>query len=47
MKKGIILLIGLLIGMSLMKKKETVEIENVDRREWLRDGQRAQRNATV
>ena len=47
MKKGIILLIGLLIGMSLMQKKETVEIENVDRREWLRDGQRAQRNAAV
>ncbi len=47
MKKGIILLIGLLIGMSLMKKQETVEMEDVDRMEWLRDGQTAQRNATI
>ena len=47
MKKGIILLIGLLIGMSLMKKKETVVMEDVDRIEWLRDGQTAERNAAV
>ena len=47
MKKGIILLIGLLMGMRLIKNTKTVEVESEPLIQWLRDGQTGKRNAAV
>ena len=47
MKKGIILLMGLLIGLSLLKNTKTVEVESKSKIQWLRDGQTGERNAAV
>lgn len=47
MKKGIILLIGLLMGMSLIKNMKTVEVESKSMIQWLRDGRTGERNAAV
>ena len=47
MKKGIILLMGLLIGLSLVKNTKTVEVESKSKIQWLRDGQTGERNAAV